>query len=98
MPIDQGTLDGVNNVNVKTLGETQTVNYLAHQNRTFLLAEASLAQQLNRMNSLDPAESAAIQGVVGADLAKALGNLAAMVSNTQQMLKGAQSTPPPTAT
>lgn len=96
MPLDAGTLDAVNNSNFKALAEAQTVNMLGHQQRLQILAESSLGQILNRMNALDPSEAAAISGVVSSDLSEKLGELSAAVANAQQLMKGAQTTPPPT--
>ena len=93
MAIDQGVLDAVVNSNFKSIGEMGTLNALAHQNRLNLLAESSLGQILNRMNSLDPAEAASIAGVVSADLGEKLGELSSAVANAQQLMKGAQTTP-----
>ena len=93
MAIDQGVLDAVVNSNFKSIGEMGTLNALAHQNRLNLLAESSLGQILNRMNSLDPAEAASIAGVVSADLSEKLGELSSAVANAQQLMKGAQTTP-----
>lgn len=98
MALDQGVLDAVTNANFKSLAEMGTINALGHQNRLNLLAESSLGQILNRMNALDPAEAASISGVVSSDLAEKLGELSSSVANAQQLMKGAQSTPPETAT
>ena len=97
MPLNAEIVEAVANYNFKANAERQTVNADAHQARLFLLAEASLAQQLNRMNSLDPAEAASISGVVSSDLAEKIGELSGAVANSQQLMKGAQSTLPETA-
>jgi len=96
MPLDPTIIEAVANYNFKANAERSTQNMDAHQQRLQLLAEASLAQQLNRMNSLDPEEAAAISGVVSADLAQKVGELSAAVANSQQLMKGAQSTLPET--
>ena len=98
MPLESSIVDAVANYNFKANSERSTQNMDAHQQRLQLLAEASLAQQLNRMNSLDPAEAAAISGVVSSDLSDKISQLSAAVANSQQLMKGAQSTPPETAT
>ena len=97
MALDQGVLDAVTNANFKSIAEMGTLNALAHQNRLNLIAESSLGQILNRMNSLDPEEAASISGVVSSDLSEKLGEMSAAVANAQQLIKGAQTTPPPTA-
>lgn len=96
MPLDTTIVEAVANYNFKSNAERGTQNMDAHQQRLQLLAEASLAQQLNRMNSLDPAEAASISGVVSSDLAEKMGELSGAVANAQQLMKGAQTTPPPT--
>jgi len=61
-----------------------------------LIAESSLGQIVNRMNSLDPTEAAAVSTVVRSDLAKAIADLSGAVAGIQQMMKGAQTTNPVT--
>jgi hypothetical protein len=48
------------------------------------------------MNTLDPTESAGVSGVISADLAEKIGELSGAVASAQQLMKGAQSTPPET--
>ena len=96
MPLDPGVVDAVVNSNFKTLAEQVAVNAAAHQNRLNLIAESSLGQILNRMNAIDPAEAASISTVIRSDLAKALADLGGAVAGIQQMMKGAQTTPPVT--
>ena len=97
MALSPDIIEAVSNYNFKSNAERATQNMDAHQQRLHLLAEASLAQQLNRMNSLDPTEAAAISGVVSSDLAEKIGELSGAVASAQQLMKGAQTTPPPTA-
>ena len=96
MPLESSIVDAVSNYNFKANSERATQNMDAHQNRLQLLAEASLAQQLNRMNSLDPAEAAAISGVVSSDLADKVSQLSAAVATSMQLMKGGQTTLPET--
>jgi hypothetical protein len=96
MPLDIGVLDSVSNSNFKTLGEAVAVNSAAHQNRLNILAESSLGQILNKLNSLDPTEAASVSTVVKSELPKAIADLGAAIAGIQQMMKGAQSTPPET--
>lgn len=96
MALDQGVLDAVTNSNFKSLAELGTIGALGHRSRLDLIAEASLGQILNRMNSLDPTEAAAIASVVSSDLAEKLGQLSSAVANAQQLMKGAQTTLPET--
>jgi len=96
MALDPGVVDAVVNSNFKTLAEQVAVNAAAHQNRLNLIAESSLGQIVNRMNSLDPTEAAAVSTVVRSDLAKAIADLSGAVAGIQQMMKGAQTTNPVT--
>ena len=96
MALDAGVVDAVVNSNFKTLAEQVAVNAAAHQNRLNLIAESSLGQIVNRMNSLDPTEAAAVSTVVRSDLAKAIADLSGAVAGIQQMMKGAQTTIPVT--
>jgi hypothetical protein len=96
MALDQGILDSVTNTNFKAIAEMQTVNALGHQNRMNAIFESSIGQIVNKMNTLDPTESAAISGVVKSDLSKDIAALGAAVAGLQQLLKGAQTTLPET--
>lgn len=95
--LDAGVLESVVNANFKTLAELVASNAAAHQNRLNLIAESSIGQIVNRMNTLDPTEAASISTVVRSDLAKAVADLGAAVGSIQQYVKGAQTTPPVTA-
>ena len=94
--LDEGVLSAVINSNFKSIAEMGTINALMAQNRQHGLLDASLAQQLNKMNSLDPTEAAAIGGVVNSDLAETLAQLGGSVSALQQLMKGAKTTLPET--
>lgn len=97
MALDATILEAVANGNFKNIAEAQTVNMISHQQRLQLLAESNLGNILNKMNNLDPAEAASISGVVSSDLAEKLGELSGAVAASQQLMKGAQTTPPTTA-
>jgi flagellar motility protein MotE (MotC chaperone) len=96
MALDESILQAVANANFKTMAEMATQNAITHQQRLQLISESSLGQILNRMNALDPEESASIAGVVSSDLAEKIGELSGAVAASQQLMKGAQSTPPVT--
>ena len=103
MPLDPGVVDGVVNANFKSVAETTALvanrmnqDMAQHQAETTKLGIASLAQQLDRANGLDPTEAASITGVVQSDLAEQIANLGATIASLQQNLKGAQSTRPET--
>jgi len=97
MPLDPGVVDSVVNSNFKILAEQVATNAAAHQNRLNLIAESSIGQIVNRMNALDPAEAVSVGSVIKSDLPKALSELGTAVASIQQLLKGAQTTPPVTA-
>jgi hypothetical protein len=96
MALSEDILQAVANSNFKAMAEMQLTNALAHQNRVNVIAESSLGTILERMNTLDPTESAGVSGVVDAGLAEALSNLSGAVANAQQLIKGGQTTPPVT--
>ena len=94
--LNASIVDAVANSNFKAMAEMQLTNALAHQNRVNVLAESSLGTILERMNTLDPTEAAGVAGVVNSDLAKTIGQLSSAVASAQQLMKGAQTTPPVT--
>jgi len=96
MALSEDVVAAVANSNFKSMAEMQLTNALAHQNRVNVLAESSLGTILERMNTLDPTEAAGVSGVINADLAETIGQLAGAVASAQQLMKGAQSTPPET--
>lgn len=96
MALNDDIIEAVANSNFKSMAEMQLTNQLAHQQRLQLLAESSLGTVLERMNTLDPTESAGIAGVVASDLSKVIGQLSGAVANAQQLMKGAQTTIPTT--
>ncbi len=95
--LDPGVIESVINSNFKILAEQVATNAAAHQNRLNLIAESSIGQIVNKMNSLDPVEAASVSTVVRSDLSQAIAALGAAVASIQQYVKGAQTTPPPTA-
>lgn len=96
MAIDQGVLDAVATANFKTLAEAPAINYTAHQQRLQLISEASLGNILNNLNNLDPAEATAVGAVNSSQLGEKISQLGASVAGLQQIMKGAQTTPPVT--
>lgn len=97
MALHDSVIEAVSNGNFKTVAEAATIDHLGHSKRLNLIAESSLGQILNRMNALDPAEAASVAKVNASDLGAKMSELAAAVANAQQLMKGAQSTPPQTA-
>lgn len=104
MPADQGIIDSVSNDNVKTVAGQPAVlanlslqNLVAHQNRMHIIAEAATGNIVRRMTELDPSEAASILKTTQADLPAQVAGLAEAIAAIQQQMKGAQTTPPPTA-
>ena len=96
--IDDSTFESVNNTNFKVFGEMQAANALSHQNRVNVIAEQGLAQFVKTMVEVDPTESRAVQGVLtGHATADTLAQLGSTIAGLQQLVKTAQTTPPPTA-
>src|SRR5210317_1346601 len=73
MALSEDIVSAVANANFKSMAEMQLTNSLNHQARLQILAESSLGQVLERMNTLDPTESAGVSGVISADLAEKIG-------------------------
>ena len=96
MALDPGVVDAVTNANFKTLAERIAVNAASHDHRLQLLAESSLGQILNRMNSLDPTEAAAVARVHRTPSGDSGIDAATAVGIAQAVIKGAQSVPPVT--
>lgn len=112
MPADQGLIDSVANANNKTVVEMAAwstaqvmathaqaaADQAAHRNRVNVLAETYLARALKAADEVDPEQAAAtLKLLTGNDQANAMASLGAVVAQLQQLMKGAQSTPPETA-
>ena len=96
MALDQGVLDAVTNSNFKILAEQVSTNTAAHQNRLNILAEKALAKSLESMDTMQVGEGLGIAAANRSDLAKVAQELGSAVASLQQMMKGAQTTPPQT--
>lgn len=94
--LDPGVVESVINSNFKVLAEQVATNAAAHQNRLNLIAESSIGQIINRMNAIDPTEAVSVANVGRSDLSQAIAALGAAVAGIQQIVKGAQTTPPVT--
>jgi len=78
--LNEDILQAVANANFKSNAELATQNLLAHTNRLQILAEKALAKSLESMDTVQSTEMDA----------------GALVAQLQQILKGAQTTPPQT--
>jgi len=103
MALDAGVVDAVVNANFKSVAETTALvanrmnqDMAQNQAETAKIGIASMAQQLNVMNTLDPTEAASISGVVNSDLAATIAQLGSAIAGLQQLMKGAQTTLPET--
>jgi hypothetical protein len=94
--LDQGVVESVINSNFKTIGEQVATNTSNTQARLQLIAESSVGQIVNRLNSLDPTEAQSISQVISSDMAKAVAQLGTALGGIQQFIKTAQTTPPVT--
>lgn len=94
--LDPGVVESVINSNFKTLAEQVASNTANHQHRLQLIAESSVGQIVNKMNSIDPVEAVSVANTVRSDLPGAVAALGATVATLQQIIKGAQTTPPVT--
>jgi hypothetical protein len=105
MALDQGVLDVVANNNLKNIGEAGAFyamlamgDAVAHQRRTHVLSESILAAAVKGISEIDPLEAvSALKTLSGNDLAQNLAALGSAIAQIQQLVKGAQTTPPPTA-
>ena len=80
MALDASIIEAVSNANFKGMAELAVQNVLSHQQRLQILAEKSLAKSLESMDTVQSTEMDA----------------GALVAQLQQILKGAQTTPPVT--
>lgn len=98
-------VEAVNVGNVKTIAEMAAwsvamamSNHVAHAKRVDVLAETYLARSLKSADEVDPEQAAAtLKLLTGNDQANAMASLGAVVAQLQQLMKGAQTTPPVTA-
>lgn len=101
MARDQGLIDSVADSNIKTIAEAGAhsialsfQNAVAHQARINALSEQYLSVALKNAHEVDPAEAVALAKAMGTSN---LGDFGAIIAALQQIMKGAQTTPPPTA-
>lgn len=80
MALDASIIEAVSNANFKSMAELAVQNVLSHQQRLQILAEKSLAKSLESMDTTQTTEMDA----------------GALVAQLQQLMKGAQTTPPVT--
>jgi len=94
--LDDSTFEAVNNGNFKIFGEMGGANALAHQNRCNIIAETAMVRALDTLNNTSVPEGLGIAAAQRGDISKIVGELGATVAGLQQLMKGAQTTPPVT--
>lgn len=90
--------------NIKTIAEmaawttAQSMkDAVSHAKRVDVLAETYLARALKTADEVDPEQAAAtVKLLTGNDLGQIMASLGAVISQLQQVMKGAQTTPPVT--
>lgn len=81
------------------LQSQQLQNAISHQKRFDGIMEVAVGQVIKGLIELDPVEaSAQVKAFTGNDVASQFGQLGTAIAAIQQLMKGAQSTPPATAT
>lgn len=104
MAVDQGVLDAVASTNFKNVGEAPAFystlamqNAVSHNRTMDSLREAFIGRILKGFAEEDPAEAAAVTKMLtGQDLAQQLAAFGGLIGQLQQIMKGAQTTPPET--
>jgi len=105
MALDPGVVDAVTNSNFKNVAEAPAFyaglamgDAVAHQRAVNAVREAALAAALKNFADIDPLEAvSALKVISGNDLAQQLSAMGSAIAQIQQLMKGAQTTPPPTA-
>ena len=101
--LDEGVVSAVINENFKTgAGLPSLVNNLAainaqsHNKMLDSIREVAFGELVMQRAGLDVSEAVAAKKVSEADLGRSLGELGSAIAALQQIIKTAQSTPPPT--
>jgi hypothetical protein len=98
------TLDTLNNVNLKTVGEAAShsmglamENAVAHQAAMNQVRELAIGALAKSMTEMDPSQAVSIlKATSGNEMASQITSLLAALSSGQQQAKVAQTTPPTT--
>ena len=96
MALNPDIVEAVANSNFKMMAEAPILDATAHRNRLNILAEKSIAKSLEAMDTLSVSEGLGIAAAQRSDLAKIQVELGSVSAALQQMMKGAQTTPPVT--
>lgn len=93
---DPLVLESITIPNIKINSELHSQNAVSHQNRLQILAEKALAKSLESMDTMQISEAIGPASLVRSETQNILAALAGTVAAIQQMMKGAQTTPPAT--
>lgn len=107
MPLDPTIVDDVANSNFKVVansvasgiaqaGSLAALNAASHQHALNLISQAFLAEAIMPRAGVDIAESVGVKKVAEADLSRSIDELGSAIAALQQIVKGAQTTPPVT--
>jgi hypothetical protein len=104
MPLDESVVAAVVNENFKNVAGMSALtagiasqNLVSHQRAMDAIREAFQAESMLQRAGVDPTEAIASRNIITSDIGKLLVELSSAVAAIQQMMKGAQTTPPPTA-
>ena len=106
--LDPSVVSSVVNANFKVLAETAQTGLaqagalaaqdaVSHQRSMNMIRESYLMEGLGQRAGLDTAEAVATKKVAEADLSRTVSELGSAIAAIQQLLKGAQTTPPITS-
>ena len=107
MPLDAGVVDTVINSNFKVVAEGPTagaslaqhlaaIDAVDRQRTLGVISNAAIMESLLSKAGTDIQEAVANSKIARSDIGEVNTQLNAIVAMIQQMMKGAQSTPPPT--
>lgn len=100
MPLDlndSAFVDSLALTNMKAILDAALLNQQSHQKRLDILAEKALARSLENMDSTSVPEGLGLSAAAAANVAQRATDLGSVVAALQQIMKGAQTTPPPTS-
>jgi hypothetical protein len=96
MPLNDSIVEDVANSDFKVVAQMGTLDALSHQRAMNLIRETAVGKTIEALHNISVAEGLGIAAAQRGDLSKSIADLGAAVSGIQQMVKGAQTTPPQT--
>lgn len=94
---DSSWADGIVMSNMKALADAPLLNAQAHQNRLNILAETALSRAIEAQHGTSVLEGLGVAAAAAANPAQRTSDLGGAIAAIQQLMKGAQTTPPPTS-